>query len=67
MLEGREIIEGKWAGRVTGLSNQSVGIAMMVTPDGNSRLELSKFIIPPTISYHRPAPVSALGYLQDAQ
>ncbi|AZA75912.1 VOC family protein [Chryseobacterium indoltheticum] len=63
-LEGRSMIEGEWAGRVTGLGNQSVEIAMMVTPDGNSRLELSKFINPKVIEDHRNAPVNALGYLR---
>ncbi|WP_298654047.1 VOC family protein [uncultured Proteiniphilum sp.] len=63
-LEGRAIIEGEWAGRVTGLGNQSVEIAMMVTPDGHSRLEISKFIIPAIVSDHRTAPVNALGYLR---
>jgi catechol 2,3-dioxygenase-like lactoylglutathione lyase family enzyme len=63
-LEGRAMIEGEWAGRVTGLGNQSVEIAMMVTPDGHSRLELSRFITPSTISDHRTAAVNALGYLR---
>ncbi|WPR70865.1 VOC family protein [Flavobacterium sp. NG2] len=63
-LEGRAIIEGDWAGRVTGLGNQSVEIAMMVTPDGHSRLELSRFINPKVIEDHRTAPVNALGYLR---
>lgn len=63
-LEGRATVEGEWAGRVTGLGSQCVEIAMMVTPDGHSRLELSKFITPPTISDHRTAPVNALGYLR---
>ena len=63
-LEGRSMIEGEWAGRVTGLSNQSVEVAMMVTPDGNSRLELSRFINPKVIEDHRNAPVNALGYLR---
>ncbi|WP_205510628.1 VOC family protein [Longitalea arenae] len=63
-LEGRGTVEGEWAGRVTGLGDQCVEIAMMVTPDGNSRLELSRFITPPTISDHRTAPVNALGYLR---
>ncbi|MBP3839779.1 MAG: VOC family protein [Chryseobacterium sp.] len=62
--EGRMMIEGKWAGLVTGLENQSVEIAMMVTPDGHSRLELSNFIRPATIADHREAPVNALGYLR---
>src|ERR671929_579531 len=63
-LEGRATIEGEWAGRVTGLGAQCVEIAMMVTPDGHSRLELSRFLTPPTISDHRSAPVNALGYLR---
>src|SRR3954447_17388605 len=63
-LEGRMMVEGEWAGRVTGLGNQSVEIAMMVTPDGHSRLELSRFLIPATISDHRTAPVNSLGYLR---
>src|SRR5205085_6529502 len=63
-LEGRATIEGEWAGRVTGLGNQHVEIAMMVTPDGHSRLELSRFLSPPTISDHRTAPVNSLGYLR---
>jgi catechol 2,3-dioxygenase-like lactoylglutathione lyase family enzyme len=63
-LEGRATVEGEWAGRVTGLGPQSVEIAMMVTPDGNNRLEISKFLSPPTISDHRNAPVNALGYLR---
>lgn len=63
-LEGRGHIEGEWAGRVTGLGSQSVEIAMMVTPDGHSRLELSRFLIPPVESDHRTAPVNALGYLR---
>ncbi|MDP4220709.1 MAG: VOC family protein [Bacteroidota bacterium] len=63
-LEGRAMIEGEWAGRVTGLGDQSVEIAMMVTPDGHSRLELSRFLNPPTIADHRNAPVNSLGYLR---
>ena len=63
-LEGRATIEGEWAGRVTGLGSQVVEIAMMVTPDGHSRIELSKFITPPIIADHRTAPVNALGYLR---
>jgi len=63
-LEERAMIEGEWAGRVTGLGNQSVEIAMMVTPDGHSRLELSRFITPATIADHRTAPVNSLGYLR---
>ena len=64
LLEGRMLVEGDWAGRVTGLENQSVEVAMMVTPDGHSRLELSQFIKPDTISDHRTAPVNSLGYLR---
>jgi len=63
-LEGRAKVEGEWAGRVTGLGSQSVEIAMMVTPDGHSRLEISRFLTPPTISDHRTAPVNSLGYLR---
>jgi catechol 2,3-dioxygenase-like lactoylglutathione lyase family enzyme len=63
-LEGRVTIEGAWAGRVTGLGEQHVETAMMVTPDGHSRLELSRFLSPPTIADHRNAPVNALGYLR---
>lgn len=63
-LEGRATIEGEWAGRVTGLGNQQVEIAMMVTPDGHSRLEISRFFSPPVIADHRNAPVNALGYLR---
>jgi catechol 2,3-dioxygenase-like lactoylglutathione lyase family enzyme len=63
-LEGRATIQGEWAGRVTGLGDQHVEIAMMVTPDGHSRLEISRFITPPVISDHRDAPVNALGYLR---
>ncbi|MEK5471486.1 VOC family protein [Bacillus sp. FSL R9-9863] len=63
-LEGRANVEGEWAGRVTGLGSQCVEIAMMVTPDGHSRIELSQFLTPPTISDNRNAPVNALGYLR---
>jgi catechol 2,3-dioxygenase-like lactoylglutathione lyase family enzyme len=63
-LEGRMMVEGEWAGRVTGLGNQSVEIAMMVTPDGHSRLELSRFLTPHIIADHRTAPVNSLGYLR---
>jgi catechol 2,3-dioxygenase-like lactoylglutathione lyase family enzyme len=63
-LEGRATIEGEWSGRVTGLPNQQVEIAMMVTPDGHSRLELSRFMSPPITADHRNAPVNALGYLR---
>ncbi|MDF9448697.1 glyoxalase [Bacillus toyonensis] len=63
-LEGRTTVEGEWAGRVTGLGSQCVEIAMMVTPDGHSRIELSRFLTPPTKSDHRTAPVNALGYLR---
>ena len=63
-LEGRATIEGEWAGRVTGLGNQQVEIAMMATPDGHSKIELSRFLTPPVIADHRTAPVNALGYLR---
>src|SRR6266581_8343168 len=63
-LEGRTTIEGEWAGRVTGLADQRVEIAMMHTPDGHSRLELSRFLAPSVVADHRNAPVNALGYLR---
>src|SRR5690606_17658526 len=63
-LEGRGLVEGEWAGRVTGLGDQRVEIAMMRTPDGHGRLELSRFIEPPVVADHRSAPVNALGYLR---
>jgi catechol 2,3-dioxygenase-like lactoylglutathione lyase family enzyme len=63
-LEGQGTVEGKWAGRVTGLPNQRVEIAMMRTPDGHGRLELSRFLEPPVVDDHRNAPVNALGYLR---
>jgi catechol 2,3-dioxygenase-like lactoylglutathione lyase family enzyme len=63
-LEGRATIEGEWAGRVTGLGDQRVEVAMMRTPDGYSRLELSRFLRPPVVADHRTAPVNALGYLR---
>src|SRR5512145_896377 len=62
-LEGRATVEGEWAGRVTGLGLQRVEIAMMVTPDGHSRLEISRFLTPPAVADHRNAPVTSLGYL----
>ena len=63
-LEGRATIEGEWAGRVTGLADQRVEIAMMRTPDGHSRLELSRFLTPAAVADHRTAPVNSLGYLR---
>ncbi|TIV95780.1 MAG: VOC family protein, partial [Mesorhizobium sp.] len=63
-LEGRATIDGEWAGRVTGLGDQHVEIAMMRTPDGHSRLELSRFLRPSIVADHRNAPVNALGYLR---
>lgn len=63
-LEGRATVEGEWAGRVTGLGDQQVEIAMMRTPDGHSRLELSRFLRPAVVADHREAPVNALGYLR---
>lgn len=63
-LEGQTVVEGEWAGRVTGLGHQRVEIAMMRTPDGHSRIELSRFIEPAVVADHRNAPVNALGYLR---
>ncbi len=63
-LEGQGTIEGEWAGRVTGLGDQQVEVAMMRTPDGDGRLELSRFLTPPAVADHRNAPVNALGYLR---
>ena len=63
-LEGRTMAEGQWAGRVTGLGDQRVEVAMMRTPDGHSRLELSRFLTPRVVADHRRAPVNALGYLR---
>jgi catechol 2,3-dioxygenase-like lactoylglutathione lyase family enzyme len=63
-LEGRAMVEGAWAGRITGLGNQSVEVAMMITPDGHSRIELSRFITPSVVADNRDAPVNALGYLR---
>jgi catechol 2,3-dioxygenase-like lactoylglutathione lyase family enzyme len=63
-LEGRTLVEGEWAGRVTGLGDQRVEIAMMRTPDGHGRLELSRFLAPQVVADHRNAPVNALGYLR---
>ena len=63
-LEGRDFVEGEWAGRVTGLGHQHVEMAMMRTPDGNGRLELSRFLAPQVVADHRNAPVNALGYLR---
>jgi catechol 2,3-dioxygenase-like lactoylglutathione lyase family enzyme len=63
-LEGQGVVEGEWAGRVTGLGDQRVEIAMMRTPDGHNRLELSRFLEPAVVADHRTAPVNALGYLR---
>ena len=63
-VEGRATIEGEWAGRITGLGDQNVEVAMMRTPDGHSRLEISRFIRPSVVADHRTAPVNALGYLR---
>ena len=63
-LEGEGVVEGEWAGRVTGLGDQRVEVAMMRTPDGHGRLELSRFLAPQVIADHRNAPVNALGYLR---
>jgi catechol 2,3-dioxygenase-like lactoylglutathione lyase family enzyme len=63
-LEGRMTIEGDWSGRVTGLRDQRVEIAMMRMPDGHGGIELSRFLTPPVVADHRTAPVNALGYLR---
>jgi len=63
-LEGQMMVEGEWAGRVTGLGSQRVEVAMMRTPDGHSRLELSRFLEPAVVADHRTAPVNSLGYLR---
>jgi catechol 2,3-dioxygenase-like lactoylglutathione lyase family enzyme len=63
-LEGEAVVEGEWAGSVTGLGDQRVEVAMMRTPDRHSRLELSRFLDPPVVADHRNAPVNALGYLR---
>jgi len=63
-LEGQGMVEGEWAGRVTGLGDQRVEVAMMRTPDGHNKLEISRFLEPPVIADHRTAPVNALGYLR---
>ena len=63
-LQGQATVEGEWAGRVTGLPNQRVEVAIMRTPDGHGRLELSRFLTPPVVADHRNAPVNALGYLR---
>ena len=63
-LEGQAVVDGDWAGRVTGLGHQRVEIAMMRTPDGHGRLELSRFLEPAVVADHRNAPVNALGYLR---
>lgn len=63
-LQGRALVEGEWAGRITGLGNQRVEIAMLATPDGHGRLELSRFVTPSVVADHRNAPVNALGYLR---
>ena len=63
-LEGRGLVEGAWSGRVTGLADQQVEIAMMVTPDGHNRIELCRYIRPEVVADHRTAPVNAFGYLR---
>jgi catechol 2,3-dioxygenase-like lactoylglutathione lyase family enzyme len=63
-LEGRATIDGEWSGRVTGLRDQRVEIAMMRMPDGNGRIELSRFLAPAPVADHRNAPVNSLGYLR---
>ena len=63
-LEGRGMIEGEWSGRVTGLPDQRVEVAMMVTPDGRGRVELCRYLVPEVVADHRRAPVNSLGYLR---
>jgi len=63
-LEGQAVVEGEWAGRVTGLGDQRVEVATMRTPDGHGRLELSRFLAPPVVADHRNVPVNSLGYLR---
>ena len=63
-LEGQAMVEDEWSGRVTGLGEQRVEIAMMRTPDGDGRVELSRFLEPSVVADHRTAPVNALGYLR---
>ena len=63
-LEGKTTVEGQWVDRVVGLDGVQSDIVMMRTPDGHSRLELSRFLAPPVIADHRTAPVNALGYLR---
>lgn len=63
-LEGRATIEGEWSGRVTGLRDQHVEIAMLRMPDGHGKIELSRFLTPPTVADHRNAPINSLGYLR---
>jgi catechol 2,3-dioxygenase-like lactoylglutathione lyase family enzyme len=63
-LEGRAPIAGEWADGVTGLRDMRVEMAMMRTPDGHGRIEMSRFIAPPVVADHRTAPVNALGYLR---
>lgn len=63
-LDGQAVIEGEWAGRITGLGDQRVEVAMMRTPDGHGKLELSRFLAPQVVADHRSAPVNALGYLR---
>ncbi len=64
ILEGRMPIDDEWAGRVTGVRGQRVEIAMLRTPDGHSRIELSRFKAPAIAADHRTAPVNSLGYLR---
>ncbi len=63
-IEGRTQVEGDWADGVTGLSDMRVEMAMMRTPDGHSRLEISRFLAPTVVADHRIAPVNSLGYLR---
>ncbi|MDQ3724985.1 MAG: VOC family protein [Actinomycetota bacterium] len=61
-LEGETTVEGDWVGRVVGLDDVRADIAMMRTPDGHSRVELSKFHTPPAVRAEpEDAPANALG------
>lgn len=55
-------VDGDWVDRVVGLAGVRVEIAMMATPDGHSRLELTKFLAPPVASGEpHAAPANTLG------
>src|SRR5438105_15834444 len=61
-LEGETTVEGPWVDQTVGLKNVRFDIAMMRTPDGHSRVELSKFHTPPAVkALPENAPANALG------